>query len=805
MSQLTDFFSRLFDSSDWPPRWHCGHWTGFHGWLYIISDLMIWSAYFAIPVVILKYISRKSDARFVRVYFLFAAFILACGSTHFLDAIAFWLPIYRFNALVRLITGVLSWTTVFYIIKLLPAAFALKSSQELEHEIEQRQKAEGQIRQLNAELEKRVEERTEELHNSEQKYRNLFENNPLPMWVLDSLTFGFLDVNDAAVRHYGYSREEFLSMIATEIRPEEEKEHFIQVVQSEKLPDYNSGTWKHKKKDGTIIDVEVIGHALIHDGRKARLVLSIDITERKKAEQKNLKLNEALTKNEKRFRGLIENSYDIVSVVDENLNSIYRSPSTARVTGWSDEERKNAIAVFDQTHPEDINKFKSKVEEVLSNPGKSFQIDFRTKHKDGHYIWIEGVMVNMLNDESIRGIISNFHDITERKEAEEKVNKLNEGLEKKVEERTAQLEAINKELEASILQLRESEEKFSKIFEASPVGISIGALQTGTLINVNRSFLQLTGFRYEEVIGRTSLELNMIDRDEREKIKQELIENGRVRDKEIFVFNKSGEKIPVLLSLDQFVVGDNKYAITIVYDISERKKAEEQLLMINGELEAFSYSVSHDLRAPLRAINGYANILEEDYNKSFDKEGKRLLFEVQQNAKKMGMLIDDLLDFSRLGRKEIKKSEINMNELTQSVLKEISSAMSHHAEIVFDNLPPVMADYALMEHVMTNLLSNAIKYSSKQEKPVIEITSKKENGALIYAVSDNGVGFNMKYAHKLFGVFQRLHSEQEFQGTGVGLAIAERIIHKHNGKIWAEGKVGEGATFYFSLPDNNDN
>ena len=146
-----------------------------------------------------------------------------------------------------------------------------------------------------------------------------------------------------------------------------------------------------------------------------------------------------------------------------------------------------------------------------------------------------------------------------------------------------------------------------------------------------------------------------------------------------------------------------------------------------------------------------------------------------------------------------------MNELIKTALAEIHQTGVYRAEIKFNKLHPVMADYALMEHVMTNLLSNAIKYSSKQEKPVVEINSKKENGELIYAVRDNGVGFEMQYAHKLFGVFQRLHSAEEFQGTGVGLAIVERIIHKHNGKIWAEGKVGKGATFYFSLPDIKEN
>src|SRR5436189_70312 len=153
MNQIIEFFKKLFDSSDWPPRWHCGRWTEFHGWLYIVSDLLIWSAYFTIPIVIIRYISKKQGIQFIRLYFLFAAFILACGATHFFDALAFWIPVYRLNALVRLITGALSWITVFYLIKFLPVIFSLKSQKELEVEIAQRVRAENEARQLNETLE----------------------------------------------------------------------------------------------------------------------------------------------------------------------------------------------------------------------------------------------------------------------------------------------------------------------------------------------------------------------------------------------------------------------------------------------------------------------------------------------------------------------------------------------------------------------------------------------------------------------------------------------------------------------------
>ena len=234
----------------------------------------------------------------------------------------------------------------------------------------------------------------------------------------------------------------------------------------------------------------------------------------------------------------------------------------------------------------------------------------------------------------------------------------------------------------------------------------------------------------------------------------------------------------------------------IIQDITEVKKSEEKLLEINKELESFSYSVSHDLRSPLRAINGYAQMLDEDYGEILDTEGKRLLETIKGNAVKMGILIDDLLAFSRLGRKEIKKTDINMNQLTQSVLNEVNKSMTHHAGIDTSKLHNVKADYNLLHQVMSNLVLNAVKYSSLKKNPMVKISSKEKNGEIIFSVKDNGAGFDMQYSNKLYGVFQRLHSQNEFEGTGVGLAIVKRIINKHG------GKVNEGATFYFSLIKN---
>ncbi len=224
----------------------------------------------------------------------------------------------------------------------------------------------------------------------------------------------------------------------------------------------------------------------------------------------------------------------------------------------------------------------------------------------------------------------------------------------------------------------------------------------------------------------------------------------------------------------------------------------DDLKSINKELEAFSYSVSHDLRAPLRAVNGYAEMLKEDYEAILGEDGKRIVENINYYANKMGMLIDGLLSFSRLGKKELQKTEIDMNKMVKVILEEFGKLIPKNTKVIVGKLHNLVADYTLMHQVMFNLISNAIKYSSKKDKPVVEIYSEEHNGEIVFTVKDNGVGFDMKYEDKLFGVFQRLHSTEEFEGTGVGLAIVQRIIAKHKGKVWAEGKVNEGAVFNFT-------
>jgi len=252
--------------------------------------------------------------------------------------------------------------------------------------------------------------------------------------------------------------------------------------------------------------------------------------------------------------------------------------------------------------------------------------------------------------------------------------------------------------------------------------------------------------------------------------------------------------------LDAIAFGLNSLVDELESHMLLLRQFNKELEETNKELDSFSYSVSHDLRAPLRAISGYSRILQEEFAGQMDDEGKKLVGVVIRSAAKMGRLIDDLLAFSHAGKQSLNKVMLNMNRLVESVIHDLGADATAQTKFIVKPLKEIEGDSSLMKQVLTNLISNGIKYSSRKPDSTVEIGSYDEAQRRVYYVKDNGAGFDMTYYNKLFGVFQRLHSTAEFEGTGVGLALVQRIVKKHGGEVWAESAPGQGATFYFSLP-----
>jgi PAS domain S-box-containing protein len=359
--------------------------------------------------------------------------------------------------------------------------------------------------------------------------------------------------------------------------------------------------------------------------------------------------------------------------------------------------------------------------------------------------------------------------------------------------------------------LRGSEERFRGIAEAAPDAI-ISADGGGNITYFNHGAERMFGYGGSEVTGQplTLLMPERLRHAHQEGLKRFLSTGkGDVIGKtvELVGTRRDGNEFPLELSLSSWKIDEGVFFTAILRDVTERKRAEEEVRKVNAqleaanqELEAFSYSVSHDLRAPLRAIDGFSRILLDEHAPDLSEEEQRLLKLVRENAVNMGQLIDDLLAFSRLGRQPLKKENIATVELARQVYDELKTQQNgRQIEVSFADLPECQGDPRLLKQVFVNLLSNALKYTRKLEVTRIELGCDRSKGETAFFVKDNGVGFDMRYAHKLFGVFQRLHRSEEYEGTGVGLAIVQRVIHRHGGRVWAEGELNKGATFYFSL------
>jgi len=382
------------------------------------------------------------------------------------------------------------------------------------------------------------------------------------------------------------------------------------------------------------------------------------------------------------------------------------------------------------------------------------------------------------------------------------------------------------EIELSEKALRESEERVRLVLDTALDAV-ITMDEKGTVTSWNNEAEKIFGWTRQEILGQ-SLADTIIPPRYREAHRRGLkhflaTEEGPVLNKriEITALRRDGREFPVELAITPIRLAGHHIFSAFVRDITERKQAEgeirrlneslehrvqertAQLEAVNNELEAFTYSVSHDLRAPLRHINGFADMLRQDSSSVLTESSRRYLEIISVAARQMGTLIDDLLVFSRMGRSEMRRSLVNIGELVAEVMREMArDTQGRNIEWKIDTLPEAQVDQAMLKQVWVNLLSNAVKYTRHRDRAEIRIGCRQNSAdELEFSVQDNGAGFDMQYAGKLFGVFQRLHQAEEFEGTGIGLANVQRIILRHGGRTWAEGKVNEGATFYFTLPN----
>jgi PAS domain S-box-containing protein len=531
-------------------------------------------------------------------------------------------------------------------------------------------------------------------------------------------------------------------------------------------------------KDGRIIPVELSISAFNLDGRWHAVGILRDISELKRAEEIRTRL-----------AAIVESSND--AIIGKDLNGIITSwnKGAEKIYGYSAEEiiGKSITVLAPPARHAEIEGFLEKIrrgETVVNYESNRIR-------KDGTWIYV-ALTLSPIRDAAgkISGISTIARDITERKNAE--------------------------------FVLRQSEEALKEAQRLAHVGSWHMDLATNQVV-WSEVLYKMYGFDPSLPPPLYTESMKLFTPESWEKLSSAITratETGIPYELELEMVPKTGG-LGWMLARGELVRDERGVPVRVrgvVMDITERKRAEKEINALNRELEqrvlvrtaeleaankeleAFSFSVSHDLRTPLRAIDGFSQILLEDYESKLDAEGCRLLHVVRDNTRKMGALIDDILRFSRAGRVELSFVEIDMEALAREVYAELLPADAGNLQMEIAALPPALGDRAMMHQVFANLLTNAIKFSRNSEPPKVEIGTYAEGNETVYFVRDNGVGFEMQYADKLFGVFQRLHSVDEFEGTGIGLAIVKRIITRHGGRVWAEGKVGEGASMYFSLP-----
>ncbi|HVK15035.1 MAG TPA: PAS domain-containing protein [Gemmataceae bacterium] len=759
----------LFDTSDFPARWRCGNWSAELGWLHILSDLAIWGAYFAIPAVLVVFARRRRDVPFQNLFWLFGAFIFACGSTHLIEAIIFWEPVYRLAGFVKLFTAAVSWATVAALFRVVPQATTMKTPRQLEAEVAART---AELKAAN-----------EALEASEGRFRNLTEAMPQLVWAV------------GPDHHATYLNTRWKDYTGrTEAGPDAAGWH-LHPDDTGRVAD----AWQAAPAAGSFYQAEYrlrsrdgeyrwfLGRAVPVRGPDGAvrewLGTSTDIDDLKRTEA-------AARASREMLQLVLDNIPQGVVWKDRDSRYLGCNPVVARAMGLPEPAAivgRRDVDLAGIT-PEQAGFFVEKDRAVMEADAPEAHIVEPMSLPDGRTIWLDTTKVPLHDpDGGVIGILVTWQDITDRRRAEQEVAR-----------QKAELQLILDTVPALIFYKDRAHR----------------------LVRVNAALARLVGLPKEALEGRTDAELGSPHADKYRRDEESIFASGEPLHGLVEpLYTLDGTR---WLQTDKVPYRDAAGAIAgivgFAVDVTERKAAEDEVRRLNAELEArvrartaeleaankeleaFSYSVSHDLRAPLRAIDGFTRILVRDHGPALPAEAQELLADVRRNAAQMGQLVDDLLTFSRLGRRALRIQRVDMADLVCECLDQLRPTPPARVRVA--DLPPAVADRALLKQVWLNLLTNALKYAGKREAIHVDIGALPGAGAPTYFVKDNGVGFDMRYAHKLFGVFQRLHRAEDYEGTGVGLATVQRIVHRHGGKVWAESEPDRGATFFFRLgPD----